>query len=78
MAQSVSAVLLSLKGAAGFNLEIKYNRQGNQATFAWPVAATLASFFDKMNWFASPSSNCLCDCCGRYFDGGIDHALFSK
>ena len=51
MAQSVSAVLLSLKGAAGFNLEIRYNRQGNLATFAWPVAATLASFFDKMNWF---------------------------
>ena len=51
MAQSVSAVLLSLKGATGFNLEIRYNRQGNQATFAWPVAATLASFFDKMNWF---------------------------
>ena len=25
MAQSVSAVLLSLKGAAGFNLEIRYN-----------------------------------------------------
>ena len=51
MAQSVSAVLLSLKGAAGFNLELKYNRRGNQATLAWPVAATLASFFEKMNWF---------------------------
>ncbi|MEC8421090.1 MAG: ABC transporter permease [Verrucomicrobiota bacterium] len=51
MAKSVSAVLLSLRGATGFNLEIKYNRQGNQATFAWPVAATLASFFEKMNWF---------------------------
>ena len=53
MAKSVSAVLLSLRGATGFNLEIKYNRQGNQATFAWPVAATLASFFEKMNWFSS-------------------------
>jgi putative ABC transport system permease protein len=51
MAHSVSAVLLSLRGAAGFNLEIKYNRQGNQATLAWPVAATLASFFEKMGWF---------------------------
>ena len=51
MAQSVSAVLLSLKGAAGLNLELKYNRRGNQATLAWPVAATLASFFEKMNWF---------------------------
>jgi putative ABC transport system permease protein len=51
LAQSVSAVLLSLRGATGFNLEIKYNRQGNQATLAWPVAATLASFFEKMGWF---------------------------
>ena len=37
MAQSVSAVLLSLNGAAGFGLEMKYNKQGN-ATLAWPVA----------------------------------------
>ena len=51
MAQSVSAVLLSLNGAAGFGLEMKYNKQGNQATLAWPVAATLASFFQKMGWF---------------------------
>jgi putative ABC transport system permease protein len=51
MSQSVSAVLLSLRGAAGFSLEMKYNKQGNQATLAWPVAATLASFFQKMSWF---------------------------
>ena len=50
-AQSVSAVLLSLKGAAGFQLEMKYNKQGNQATLVWPVAATLASFFDRLSWF---------------------------
>ena len=30
MAQSVSAVLLSLNGAVGFGLEMKYNKQGNQ------------------------------------------------
>ena len=47
MAQSVSAVLLSLRGATGFNLELKYNRRGNQATFAWPVAATLRLFLRK-------------------------------
>jgi putative ABC transport system permease protein len=50
-AQSVSAVLLSLKGAAGFHLDMKYNKQGNQATLVWPVAAELASFFDKLSWF---------------------------
>ena len=50
-AQSVSAVLLSLKGAAGFQLDMKYNKQGNQATLAWPVATTLATFFDRLSWF---------------------------
>ncbi len=50
-AQSVSAVLLSLKGAAGFQLDMKYNKRGSQATMAWPVAATLASFFDRLSWF---------------------------
>lgn len=50
-AQSVSAVLLSIKGAAGFKLHMKYNKQGNQATLAWPLAATLASFFDRLSWF---------------------------
>jgi putative ABC transport system permease protein len=51
MAQSVSAVLLSLKGAAGFSLDLKYNKQGDRATLAWPVASTLGSFFNKLNWF---------------------------
>ena len=37
--------------AAGFALEMKYNKQGNQATFAWPIAATLAEFFDRLTWF---------------------------
>ena len=50
-ATDVSAVLLNLKGSAGFMLDMKYNKQGNQATLAWPVAATLASFFDKLSWF---------------------------
>jgi putative ABC transport system permease protein len=50
-ASSVSAVLVKLKGAAGFALEMKYNKQGNQATFAWPIAATLAEFFDRLVWF---------------------------
>lgn len=50
-AESVSAVLLVLRTAAGFQLDMKYNKQGNQATLAWPVAATLASFFDRLSWF---------------------------
>ncbi|MEJ6524778.1 MAG: ABC transporter permease [Opitutales bacterium] len=50
-ASSVSAVLVKLRGAAGFALEMKYNKQGNQATFAWPIAATLAEFFDRLVWF---------------------------
>jgi hypothetical protein len=45
-AQSVSAVLLSLKkGTVGFQLDMKYNKQGNPTTFAWPVAGVLSSFF---------------------------------
>ncbi len=51
MSHSLSAVLLSLKGAAGFSLDMKYNKQGNVATMAWPVASTLSSFFDKFSWF---------------------------
>lgn len=51
MAQSVSAVLLTLKGAAGFSLDLKYNKQGDRATLAWPVASILGSFFNKLNWF---------------------------
>ena len=51
MAHSLSAVLLKLKGAAGFSLHTKYNKQGNVATLAWPIASTLSSFFDKFSWF---------------------------
>ena len=50
-ATDVSAVLLNLKGSAGFMLDMKYNKQGNVATLAWPVAGTLASFFERLVWF---------------------------
>ena len=46
-AQSISAVLLSLSGRTGFTLDMKYNKQGNQTTFAWPVAGVLSSFFQE-------------------------------
>jgi len=50
-ATDVSAVLLNLKGSSGFMLDMKYNKQGNVATLAWPVAGTLASFFERLVWF---------------------------
>jgi putative ABC transport system permease protein len=50
-ATDVSAVLLNLKGSAGFMLDMKYNKQGNVATLAWPVAGILASFFERLVWF---------------------------
>jgi len=51
-ANSVSAVLVKFKGiAAGMELSMKYNRQGNQATLAWPIASTLADFFKRLAWF---------------------------
>ena len=51
-ANSVSAVLVKLRGiAAGMDLSMKYNRQGNQATLAWPIAAPLRSFFKRLVWF---------------------------
>ncbi|MBT3637819.1 MAG: DUF3299 domain-containing protein [Opitutae bacterium] len=46
-AQSVSAVLLSLSGRTGFTLDMKYNKEGNEATLAWPVDAVMSSFFDR-------------------------------
>ena len=50
-ATDVSAVLLNLHARAGFLLDQKYNKQGNVATLAWPVATTLARFFDRLVWF---------------------------
>ena len=46
-AQSISAVLLSLSGRTGFTLDMKYNKEGNEATLAWPVDAVMSSFFDR-------------------------------
>ena len=48
-AQSVSCGVL-FQGR-WLQLDMKYNKQGNQATLAWPVATTLASFFDRLSWF---------------------------
>jgi putative ABC transport system permease protein len=53
MATEVSAVLVKLKGggAAGFRMDMMYNRQGDRLTFAWPIAATMTDLFSKISWF---------------------------
>lgn len=49
--KEVSAVLLQFKdGAAGFRLDQSINRQGRQATLAWPIAAVTSEIFDKLGW----------------------------
>ncbi len=54
LATDVSAVLVKLKGgsgAAGFMLDLMYNKQGNRLTFAWPIGSVVADLFDKIGWF---------------------------
>jgi len=46
-AQSISAVLLSLSGRTGFTLDMKYNKEDNQATLVWPVTTSLNAFLGK-------------------------------
>ena len=46
-ATDVSTVLLNLKGSAGFMLDMKYNKQGNVATLAWPVENVMEGFFQR-------------------------------
>ncbi|MEY4938443.1 MAG: hypothetical protein RIQ93_178 [Verrucomicrobiota bacterium] len=51
-ATDVSAVLIQLKTpAAGFMLDMMYNKQGNRLTFAYPVGAIIADLFSKISWF---------------------------
>ena len=46
----ISGVLLNLRGSSGLALDVKYNKQGDRATFAWPVPAILSSFFNRFAW----------------------------
>ena len=49
--KEVSAVMIKLKAAsAGRMMEQMINRQGNAATFAWPIGQTLADLFEKLGW----------------------------
>lgn len=53
-ATDLSAVLIRFKPnarAAGFMLDMRYNRQGNRLTLAWPVSSILVDFFSKFAWF---------------------------
>ena len=51
-ATDVSAVLVKLKTpAAGFQLDMMFNKQGNRLTFAWPIGQIMAQLFDKIGWF---------------------------
>ena len=52
LATDVSAVLVQLRSpAAGFRLDMMYNKQGNRLTFAWPIGAIMADLFSKISWF---------------------------
>lgn len=51
--KEVSAVMLKLKNPmAGFALHQSVNRQGREATLAWPVASVMADLFDKLGWMS--------------------------
>ena len=51
-AKQISAVLVKLASpAAGFQLDLLYNRQGNRLTFAFPIGAIVADLFGKIGWF---------------------------
>ena len=52
VATDVSAVLIQLRSpAAGFMLDMMYNKQGNRLTFAFPIGAIMAQLFQKIGWF---------------------------
>ena len=54
--KEVSAVLLRLRGPqAGFTLDQMINRQGNVATFAWPISSIVIDFLAKISWWAACS-----------------------
>jgi putative ABC transport system permease protein len=51
-ATDVSAVLIKLRApAAGFRLDLMYNKQGDRLTFAFPIGAIVADLFSKISWF---------------------------
>lgn len=51
-AKEVSAVLLRFKGgnATGMHFDNLINRQGKEATLAWPIGKSIAELFEKFGW----------------------------
>jgi putative ABC transport system permease protein len=51
-ATELSAVLLKLRDPlAGPLLDQVYNKKGSRLTFAWPIGATMAELFNRLDWF---------------------------
>lgn len=51
LASDLAAILVALKSpAAGFQLDLLYNRRGSRVTFAWPAAALMVNLFDRFAW----------------------------
>ncbi len=50
--KEVSAVLLDLKGgfALASQMASSFNREGTEATMAYPIAASVAQLFDRLGW----------------------------
>ncbi|MEK8022532.1 MAG: ABC transporter permease [Candidatus Hydrogenedentota bacterium] len=49
--KEVSAVMLKLKSPqSGFSLDRLINRQGKEATLAWPIGRVMAELFQKIGW----------------------------
>lgn len=52
--KELSAVMLKLKSPqAGFSLEQGLNKQGKEATLAWPIGKVMAEVLDKLGWVNS-------------------------
>jgi len=50
-AREVSAVLLELHSPqAGMQLSQEINREGHEATLAWPIGAQMATLFERLGW----------------------------
>lgn len=49
--KEVSAVMLKFRTPKdGFSLQQDINRQGKEATLAWPIGQVMAELFDKLGW----------------------------
>lgn len=50
-AKEISALMLRFKNLQrGLELDVEINREGNEATLAFPIARVMAEVFDKLGW----------------------------